>query len=450
MATPDKTPKLTPSDVERLTREQARWVQAICDFGRGGSRGIYPSFVAHDAKHADGVLYHGGWGVIADGFSEHIRRCARALAATGVPLHLRDTTYRKPEKDDERDLAAEFDDLVDVTIGRFVVRIYQGVASPTVFENIAYQEYQVARGGLTKEQLDFLNSRKIVSTVFERTVADREQRALSKFGQVWVACQRNAEELRATCAGRVHVIPVPYFPNDPLLKLDGRPFDVGRRPRFYHIGKWEPRKEQHTMLGAFMRAFRPSEATLCIKTSPFTPPRLERYPRGPEESIGEWLKDPTVQANGWNEQTVGGSLFVIRKILPTAKLRELHASCDCYVSLSRGEGFDMPARDAKLAGNLLVYTAAGGTEDHAGDQDEMVPTSWAAAECHEFYGWRGQRYADYQLDDAARALRRAWEKLRRGIRVRGRTLREQQADAVGIKMRMLVEQLAGDDATWRR
>ena len=388
------------------------------------------------AQHEKGVLYQGPWETLHDGFNEHVRRCARALSEAGLPVRLRSFVPRQFGKVpfETRDPRDECKDLLETTIAQTVCHICQVVPSEGIFHHLMSHRYY------SGEQLAYLNSLKVLSTVFERTaIPQHDIEALKRAGQVWVACKANAKMLKDQGLERVRVVPIPYLADDPLLAFEGRERIPGPI-RFYSIGKWEPRKEHRNALGSFLRAFKPGEASYYLKTSPSLP-ECEGYPDGPEAALRVWLTDPVVQQNGWNAESVGRSLFIIKKYLPEEQLRELHRTCDVYVSLARGEGFDMPAFDSKLAGNLMVYTPSGGPQDFAGEFDVEVPTSGEVT-CHSFYRWGEESlYLDYEVEDASRALREAFELAHDGQRQRGMSLDPFSMKSVGKRMAQYVQEL---------
>jgi hypothetical protein len=398
-----------------------------------------PSWDTHQpgepSKHKHGVLYQGPWEVLYDGFNEHVRRCARAMAMSDTPVKLRSFRPQRlrPDPLEKRDLINELKEVLDTTIRTYDAHINQVVSSEGIFQRLAMNQHF---GG---DQLKYINSLKVVSSVFERmSLQEHEIEALKAVGQVWVACHANADMLVDAGVPEVRVVPVPYFDDDPLLKLEGRKRQPGP-VRFYHIGKWEPRKEGHKMLGAFLRAFKPGEASLMYKTSP-SAPSFEDYPSGPMESLRTWLKDSTVQVNGWNTKNVLRSVFLITEYVTSKRLRELHRIGDIYLSLSHGEGFDMPAFDAKLAGNLMVYTPSGGPQDFAGEYDQCVNDD-GEIDCHPFYNWKGCVYLGYAVTEAAIKMRRAFETVKGGVRERGRSLENFRAETVGRNMSQFVKQV---------
>src|SRR5262249_17074513 len=145
------------------------------------------------------------------------------------------------------------------------------------------------------------------------------------------------------------------------------------------------------------------------------------YPKGPLESAKAWMtEDQAVMGKGWRfpddpdradqARALGQrGLKIYEMRFSGAQIRSLHEACDVYLTLSHGEGFDMPAFDGKLAGNLMVYCPSGGPQDFAGEHDVLVPYS-GELYCHPMYGWPdGSIYDDYSMGDAMSALRRAHE-----------------------------------------
>lgn len=351
------------------------------------------------SEHALGVLYQGPWSDEADGFNEHVRRCARALALTGCPVHLRSFAMPMGAQSLSQDIAK----MLTTSIGMYSVLIHQLVATnPDAIHRLTAHRHR------TPEENAFLNSFRVVYTVWERDrVQDGYVRALNRVAQAWVACRANAEmlEVCGVEADRIRVVPVPYFQDDPLLALRTKKRQKGP-VRFYHIGKWEPRKAQDKILLGFLKAFRPKEAHLVIKSSALRFP-IQGYPISPEEALVACLNDPDVLSNGWTESNVKDAVEIIARRITHEAIVGLHRFGDVYVTLSRGEGFDMPAFDAKLAGNLMMYTPSGGPQDFAGETDVLVAPSGALS-CHPFYQWEPDAmYLDYDLRDVVHAFRTA-------------------------------------------
>lgn len=398
------------------------------------------------AEHEQGVSLLAPWEDPFAGFPEHCRRIARALDDTGMHVHLRSIDpsiqFQQRFKDsggvEGQQMIADYDDLLTKSVKSYLVGINYCVASDTGLQRLVTHQF------LDPEQLAFQNKLKIIGTVFERDrISEAAVMFFNQVAQVWVANNKDHDML-VRCGvhqSRVRVVPIPFFPNHPTLKLRGRK----RKPgpvRFYHIGKWEHRKAHHEMLGAFMLAFKPGEAKLYFKTSTVAPD-FGDYPSDPMVSILRWCEDEIVKHNGWTRATANQDIKLIKRRIPLAMIQQLHDIGDVYISLSRGEGFDMPAYDAKLAGNLMVYTPSGGPQDFASPLDIMVPSS-GTVPCHSFYKWDDAHYLKHDVNDAAQALRKAAEYIKVNWDTGGHDLSVFSAEAVGAKMRIYIDEVLAD------
>lgn len=371
-----------------------------------------------------------------DGFAEHCRRQARALALA-CPTHLRGTTPHIHY----RDAPPELLPILQSPGSAYSVEVRMMVLGPTSAQTIlnilGTPEY------LPLEQLALVNRCRVLYGVLERdSVGPDLARGLSRFGQVWVPCEANARALRSSgVTNDVRVVPMPWFDGDPMAELRNRKRRAGR-PRFYHVGKWEPRKAQDKMLRAFLLAFEPGEAQLLIKTSAITN-RIQGFPSTPQEALRTLLTEPGI-AGRWNADACSKWIEIIDKRISHESVVALHRWGDVYLSLSRGEAVDMPAFDAKLAGNILVYTPSGGPQEFAASEDERVASS-GLVPCHPFYGWEPEaRYIDYDhKDEARRALRHAADRVRSlACAVPDTDMARFRAETVGALMRANLDEMA--------
>ena len=380
--------------------------------------------VSKEGRPADvplGVCYQAPWEEPGDGFNEHARRAARALTLAGCPVHLRGMKPFIGTLHPEVERASA--DMTRASISRYSAWVHQVVPSPGLLERLTTLSASAARVCGDKE-LALLNACRVLYTVWERSPAPPEDvKALSRVGQAWVACHDSAKTLieSGVPEAKVRVVRIPYFPDDPHLALQGRKRRPGP-PRFLHIGKWEPRKAQNKLLGAFLRAFKPGEAELYFKTSQFAP-KLTGYPDSVTHSLRAWMTSGPQPKNGWKwpeakshddfaKALSAQGIRIYQAMLPAAELVAMHAHADVYLSLSRGEGFDMPAFDSKLAGNLLVYTPSGGPQDFADESDFRVEPA-RRIPTHALYGWPKSTYLDYEVSAAAEAMRAAAERVRK-------------------------------------
>lgn len=393
------------------------------------------------AKHGVGVSYKAPWEDPFSGFPEHGRRCARALADTGMAVHLRsvDPSMQFQQRfevggSDSEKLTEQYGDLLHCSIKSYLVEVAHVVADDAMLQRLVTHPF------LSPSELRDVNRFKIISTVFERDrVSEHAVKCLNAVAQVWVANDKDRVMLERCGVERVRVVPIPHFPDDPLLRLRGRKRQPGAM-RCYHIGKWEHRKAHHEMIGAFLLAFEPGEAKLYFKTST-SAPDFGDYPNSPEASVRWWLDNDRVSSK-WDLCSVNENIFFIKRRIPPEQIRELHRVGDVYLSLSRGEGFDMPAYDAKLAGNLLVYTPSGGPQMYACPDDVPVPAI-NSVPCHPFYRWGDAEYLDWTIDSSVLALHQAKREIESGWSTLGHDLSHLEASEVGKLMRECIDEVVG-------
>ena len=364
------------------------------------------------ATHDYGVMYQAEWETPWDGTAVAARLHARALAAQGVPVLLRSFSGVVVNEDGVAEsvfatglpdsVKTEVGTLPDTSIGTLAIILRHLV----VRGQGALENYLMPRHVLHTDPEILLGLRRavydstITYTVWERDrVAPGVAALLARCGQTWVPCRQNAAMLirSGVPAEKVYIVPHPYEPSDPICRLTARRPQQGRR--FYTIGRWEPRKGLHELVGAFMQAFRPGDdATLTIKTSAG---KWLGYPP-PDESIAGWLK----QYDYWkNPETLAQHLKVDTRRYPRSKILKLHFDSNVYVSASRGEAWALPAFEAKLAGNRVVHVPYGGTAEFCEPEDVAVPFSMEAV--HPSYGWEPDaQWASFTSDALANALRK--------------------------------------------
>lgn len=367
--------------------------------------------VGEPAEHAHGVLYQAEWETEHDGTAVAARLHARALAAQGIPVLLKSFTGMVVNTDGvpEPVFAAGLPEAVRAEVGKLPQTSIQTlsviVRHLVVSRQSALENYLMPRHVLHSDPEALMVMRRamyestITYTVWERDrIAQGIAAQLARCGQNWVPCRQNAMMLIASGvpADKVYIVPHPYEPTDPICKL------IGRRPyedrRFYAIGRWEPRKGLHELIGAFMQAFRPGDsARLTIKTSGG---KWKGYP-SPDESVAQWLKT----YDYWTPEKLAEQVTVDVRRYPRSKILKLHFDNNVYVLPSHGEAWALPAFEAKLAGNRLIHVPYGGTADYCDTEDVSVP--FGMEPVHPSYGWGADaEWASFTVDALAAALQK--------------------------------------------
>jgi glycosyltransferase involved in cell wall biosynthesis len=177
---------------------------------------------------------------------------------------------------------------------------------------------------------------------------------------------------------------------------------------FYSIGTWDPRKALADLVTAFCRAFcGDDKVSLVVKTSRAPHPlALEQVPPGGIPDLVAGLRDGVAAATGTPRAHVAAIAAdgVAGRVIDT-----LHATGDCFVSLTHGEGWGMGAFDAATLGKPVLITGYGGPAEYLprgypGLIDyAMVPVSgWSPQASFHL----PQRWAQPEALDVRRKLRR--------------------------------------------
>lgn len=421
---------------------------------RSGARGPEPTDAELEQHHAApgepallpmGIVYQGDWKRFGDGIARHVRDQALSLASAGVPVWLQ-TLNESGQLDGEiePDVLREVGHLRHVSLSSIPIAIRQ-----IIFRDASSLRALILPAGARlagREGEERVYRSTIVYTSWERDrIHGSMVDILSRCGQVWVPCERNKRAFVGSGIpeAKVFVVPYPYNPAADVCAI-GAPRGSENVPdgkRFYAIGKWEPRKRLHQLIGAFLTAFTPQDrASLTIKTHGWG--SWSEYP-SIEDSIAYWSDASNVpRSRGWTAEAMNRRIRIIASKIPETEIIDLHRKNNIYVSAGAGEAWDLPAFDAKCAGNSMVYVGFGGPEDYAGPGDTRI--GWQHMEpVDRDYGWEPDaEWACVMRGEIARALSEAEPPLRR-VHPPGFNARFSRY-AVGQQMRALVVQLADE------
>jgi glycosyltransferase involved in cell wall biosynthesis len=177
---------------------------------------------------------------------------------------------------------------------------------------------------------------------------------------------------------------------------------------FYSINVWDPRKALADLVSVFSRAFcADDKVSLVLKTSTaINVSSLERRTAGGIPERIRALQDGIAAETG---RPCAHVALIAADGLAGRVVDALHATADCFASLSHGEGWGMGAFDAATLGKPLLIAPYGGPgdylpADYPGFIDyTMVPVSgWTVGASYQ----PPQRWAQPDLADAGRKMRR--------------------------------------------
>ncbi|MHB1861419.1 MAG: glycosyltransferase family protein [Gemmatimonadaceae bacterium] len=173
-----------------------------------------------------------------------------------------------------------------------------------------------------------------------------------------VPCQWNREVFRAHgVTTRMHV--VPHSAPEPTLPAQRQRERFGLRPGdfcFYTIGEWNARKAVHCTIQAYLETFSANDpVVLIVKTTPVDATRGRWLGRlsGTRGAVKRLMRRHERPAR----------VVLVTDALSDSEILALHSAGDCYVSLTRGEGWGLGAFDAAAFGRPVIMTGSGGQLD---------------------------------------------------------------------------------------
>lgn len=138
---------------------------------------------------------------------------------------------------------------------------------------------------------------------------------------------------------------------------------------FYTINTWTTRKSINLILEAYLRAFTSTDPiTLVIKSTKMDNSKPEK----------KWKRFFGLKTRPYSRDQVKkiisrfpmpANILFIDEFLTDIEISELHQRGNCYVSLSRAEGWGLGAFDACAHGNLVAMTGYGGQLDFLNAED---------------------------------------------------------------------------------
>jgi glycosyltransferase involved in cell wall biosynthesis len=135
---------------------------------------------------------------------------------------------------------------------------------------------------------------------------------------------------------------------------------------FYTISEFTRRKNIETIIKAFHLEFGPNEPVeLFIKT---TPVGLDN----PQKRISELIDNVKTGLKLYKNPARYKKENVFCSFASQEEMLSIHKSCDCFISASHGEAWDLPAMDALLAKKIVIASRYGGHLDYLDDKNSYL------------------------------------------------------------------------------
>jgi ADP-heptose:LPS heptosyltransferase len=355
------------------------------------------------------VAYY-GWVFDASGYGHAARSYVHALHRAGINLSVVDLAGGG---------RAVADPLVESLVGRKIdadFHLFHGI--PPYWSRRAFPLANV-----------------IAMTVWEtNTMPSQWRAALNHALEVWLPCEFNTAVFARALLRPVFRLPHPILPAGPARPGDESlpaDLDIGEGDFvFYCIFEWQDRKGPADTIEAFLRAF-PSEpaAVLVLKANPGAARMAattlleirKRVPSGARVIL---------RCESWSEERIAA----------------LHARGNAYVSLHRGEGWNLPLFESACLGKPIIATGFSGPLDYL-DPDAHCLVRHTPAPVRQRYAYYmpSMTWAQPDVDHAAELMREVLknpgERARRSSAIAERLREDFSLESVGAAARARFVQL---------
>lgn len=203
-------------------------------------------------------------------------------------------------------------------------------------------------------------------TVWETDrIPDHWEQLLNCVDRLLVPCQWNKHVFRE-CGVDVPIDVIPHIMSNSLLDH----FERLATPSsgdyvFYTIGTWTVRKALWNTIDCYLETFSSDDpVVLVVKTTKHDMTRqfFGRFVHSTRNIVNKMLRTRRHPAK----------IVLLLDELDDDEIGELHRQGDCYISLTRAEGWGLGAFDAASYGNPVIMTAYGGQLDYLTDKAYLV------------------------------------------------------------------------------
>ena len=238
-------------------------------------------------------------------------------------------------------------------------------------------------------------------------------RQANRMDEVWVPSEANRKAfLRCGLKRPVHLIPLGVDTHYFHPNIEAYPNPHGEFV-FLSNFEWGERKEPWLLLRAFNETFSADEPVrlVCKVTN-----------RDPAVKLKDEIRRLQLRESG------GRISYLFNLVFPHYQLGSFYRSADCFLSVSRGEGWDMPLMEALACGLPAIATDWGAHKeffhDGIGYPLRIRRTVPAVAKCPYYEGFA---WADPDPEHLRYLLRFVYES-REEARSRGRAAAEEMAE----------------------
>lgn len=194
---------------------------------------------------------------------------------------------------------------------------------------------------------------------------------LKNVDQIWVPNSDNMSRLVADGFSDVRVVPyafdlLKYTEEKPKINL----YSANNKFKFYYVGDLNDRKNLIGIIRAFNSEFcngEPVSLVLKIRKHGVQPKQLH-------DAFVKFSHQVKSQLRIHKKLERYPSEIVITADADDNVIQSIHSTCDCYVGLSHGEGWSIPAFEAMCYGKTPICSNEGGPKEFINNKDNNTGT----------------------------------------------------------------------------
>tara|TARA_B100000497_G_C7661706_1_gene398621 strand:+ start:280 stop:1395 length:1116 start_codon:yes stop_codon:yes gene_type:complete len=213
----------------------------------------------------------------------------------------------------------------------------------------------------------------IAYTVFETSNLQHHPwlKHLSLMSDVWVPCLDNKKDLEKCNFDNVDVVHHAFNLNsynlDNLEDFDFSNYGIDTHYKFYTIADFSQRKNIESIIKCFYCAFTRKEKVALV---------LKCHSSGlSKEDLFNVIKKLNHKVQSelrlYNNNFEYPRIVIVAEHLSEKEILSLHKACDCFVLLSHGEAWSIPAFDAMCMGNHPICSDFGGPKEFIGSDRKL-------------------------------------------------------------------------------
>lgn len=222
--------------------------------------------------------------------------------------------------------------------------------------------------------------------------------------EIWTGSEFTKQSILNAGIDEVPIYIIPEAIEKPMADIQPFTHQVAESFAFYSIFEWTERKNPRGLIEAFYNEFDAnSDVALVIKTY------ITDFTNKNKNKIKSDIKQIKKKFQGKNLPPI----YLYTHLMNRHQIYRFHQTFDCFISLSRGEGWGIPIMEAGIMGKPIITTKCGGiTEYLRNDVDaKLVDTKLCKVDNDANQRWYqgDQNWFDCSMPEVGRAMRKIYE-----------------------------------------